>query len=132
MQLLKYITFLLGLKNVGEVYESEKGNPAPVFLKKRVMGAAITTGSVGVAAYSGYKIDESVVMQFIGLYNGTVGNVYEALPLLKQAWLSLIAMYGVIMMIKGQVDKKLREAKKSSEDKTLQKVADTIVEDVRK
>jgi hypothetical protein len=128
MQFFKYIAFLLGLKNVGEVYESEKGNPAPVFLKKRVMGAAITTGSVGVAAYSGYKIDESVVMQFIGLYNGTVDNVYATLPLLKEAWLSLIAMYGVLMMVKGQVDKKLREAKKNG----LQSAADTIVADVRK
>ncbi len=129
MKIFKYIAFLLGLKNVGEIYQAEKDKPAPVFLKKRVIGAAITTGSVGVAAWSGYKIDEQVVMQFIGLYNGTVDNIYAALPLLTEAWLSLIAMYGVIMMIKGQVDKKLRDAKKNG---NLQAVADSIVSDVRK
>lgn len=112
MTISKYLALLFSFKDVSAAWEAEKGEPKPFFLKKRVMGSAITLGSVGISAVLGYEIDKALIVQSIDLLNDTIQNAYAIYQLINIKIIpAVLTLYGIIMAVKGKIDANMREKK---------------------
>lgn len=99
-------------KDVSKTWEEEKGNPKPLLLKGRVIGAGIAAGSVVISAFLGYEIDKTLLNQFIDTLNELIRNIYQIYDLINIKVLPAIGVLaGIIRFIVAGIQKNLREAK---------------------
>ena len=105
MSIFKYLPAIFALKDVTNSYKEAEGKDKPKILSKRVVGSAITAGSVITSIALGLEIDKDVVLQLIDNMNVLTDVGYKIYQLVNTEVIPVvIAIYGVIMAIKGKYD----------------------------
>jgi hypothetical protein len=108
--LIKYLALASAGKDVSKAWQEEKGNPRPLLLKGRFIGASIALGSVAISAFLGYEIDKSLLNQFVDTLNELIKNIYQIYDLINLKVLPAIGvLVGIVRYIMGEVQKRMRE-----------------------
>jgi hypothetical protein len=120
LTILKYLPSLFALKDVTDQFQIEQGKDKPILLAKRVVGSALTAGSVIIPAVFGYQIDQGLVDHLINSINTMFISVNEIYNLINVSVIpAIVGAYGAFMALKGQMDVSLRkQADKLSTQKT--------------
>ena len=99
MKILKYLKLILTFRQVAKEYAKDNGKDKPLVLSRRFFGVLITSLGGIVMALTGADIAPSELSKFA---DGTSG-IWQTL---NATWPHLIALYGVIMGVVGQVKRK--------------------------
>lgn len=91
-QFLKYIPLLLKFKDVTEVYKEETGQDKPWYMSRTFLGSAIAFIFTCLAVFFGIVVDA-----------GTIEIIVNNTSTIISA---IVALYGIVMTLVGQIKKK--------------------------
>src|SRR3989304_2012205 len=91
VNILKYLSLILRFKNISEVYQEETGQGKPFYMSRRFIGLVITVIFAITTIWTGVTVDDAISLQI-------ADNIVAVIT-------ALIALYGVVLGIIGQVKK---------------------------
>lgn len=103
-QFLKYIPLLLKFKDVTEIYKDETGKDKPWYMSRTFLGSAIAFIFTCLAVFFGIVVDAATIQIVVDNTSTIISG--------------LVAVYGIILTLIGQIKKKPVVKTEKCEDTT--------------